>query len=172
MSRRIAAVCMGVVLLMHTASCRPSSPPPPPPRIVANATRVANATHVATRVANATHVATVANATRKGTDDVATAAGCGFLWLFKCDTIKVTIYCRCMRGCTWDLTYVLGFDANNLRYCTNGAYNYGSTCKARYVGKFNDKTWFIHKNGNKFYVNGYKYTPNSYSSTWDIRTTC
>lgn len=108
-------------------------------------------------------------ATAKAAPDAA-AAGCGFLWLFPCKTKKVVVYCRCSGGCRVAASYKLGFDTTNgCYYCRNCAYNYGSTCTARWSLRFNAKATFTIKNDAKYTVNGVTYTPNRYTDFSEIR---
>lgn len=125
---------------------------------------VANAT---TPVANAT--AKAGNATAKAED--AAAAGCGFLGLFTCNEMTLEFYCRCRTGCRIYTKFALGFDSNDrCGYCNvNCEYNYGRTCSTKAYLRFNGKWAARIKNGVKYTVNGWTYTPDRYSSFTQFR---
>lgn len=112
-----------------------------------------------------------APARRNGTESSVQAAGCGFLWLWQCNEVKVYLHCRCKRGCRPSFNYYLGFDADSNRYCSNGVYNYGDYCTARYTMRFNQKIYALAKN-TAFWVNGRRFQASAYDSSYTVRVNC
>ena len=162
-----------VLLLCLVAPCwasRAAKPLRRPPPATAPATSLPDAGAPPAAPARAAPAAPARNATANATTDSGVqAAGCGFLGLGTCSTVDVTLLCRCIGGCRWQVRYVLGQDLDSTRYCSNGAYNYGTTCATYWAPKFKETRFFRVKNGAKFYVNSRWFSPGAYTSSWTVR---